>query len=251
MLSAAKQFPSVTLPAVPALWKMWHQSNSIPPNVQIAISAGAPLPLELEADIFEKRGLKIHNFYGSSECGGIAYDRTTTPRNSANCVGSPLDNVNLSISDSGTLVIESEAVGQTYLPASQPNLHAGRFEAADLAQLRNHLVYLHGRASDLLNIAGRKASPDSIETILRTHPAILECVVFGIQDNQDRADTVVAALNTKTEIPISDLTHFLSQKIPAWQIPRRWWFTKDLAPNSRGKISRAEWKQRYLEGNLR
>jgi long-chain acyl-CoA synthetase len=245
LLRAAKQFRSITLPAVPALWKTWHQSNSIPPNTAIAISAGAQLPLELESAVFQKSNLKIHNFYGSSECGGIAYDRTITPRTAVNCAGSALDNVSLSLSDSGTLVIKSAAVGETYFPEPQTTLRPGRFETADLAELRDHLVFLHGRASDLLNIAGRKATPDSIEAILRTHPAILECIVFGIQSD-DRADTVVAALNTKTEIPISDLTNFLSQKLPAWQIPRRWWFTNELAANSRGKISRAEWKQKYL-----
>ena len=248
LLRAAKQFPSITLPAVPALWKTWHQSNSIPPNTTVAISAGAPLPLELESAVFQKKNLKIHNFYGSSECGGIAYDRTATPRTAANCAGSALDNVALSLSDSGTLVIESAVVGETYFPEPQPSLRPGRFETADLAELRESLVFLHGRASDLLNIAGRKASPESIEAILRTHPAVLECIVFGIQSD-DRADTVVAALSTKTELPISDLTNFLSQKLPAWQIPRRWWFTNELAPNIRGKISRAEWKRRYLEGN--
>jgi long-chain acyl-CoA synthetase len=248
LLRAAKQFPSITLPAVPALWKTWHQSNSIPPNTTVAISAGAPLPLELESAVFQKKNLKIHNFYGSSECGGIAYDRTATPRTAANCAGSALDNVSLTISDSGTLVIESAAVAETYFPESQPSLRPGRFETADLAELRESLVFLHGRASDLLNIAGRKASPESIEAILRTHPAVLECIVFGIQSD-DRADTVVAALNTKTELPISDLTNFLSQKLPAWQIPRRWWFTNELAPNIRGKISRAEWKQKYLSKN--
>jgi acyl-CoA synthetase (AMP-forming)/AMP-acid ligase II len=252
VLRAATQFESITLPAVPALWRTWHQSNSIPPNTAIAISAGAPLPLELESAVFAQSNLKIHNFYGSSECGGIAYDRTNTPRSAANCTGSPLDNVLLSLSESGTLIIESAAVGETYFPEPQSTLRPGHFETTDLAELRDNLVLLHGRASDLLNIAGRKASPESIEAILRTHPAVLECIIFGIQntDNHaDRADTVVAALNTKTEIPISDLTHFLSQKLPAWQIPRRWWFTNDLEPNHRGKISRAEWKRRFLKAH--
>ena len=252
LLRAAKQFSAVTIPSVPALWKTWHQSNSIPPNTSIAISAGAPLPLELESAVFTQSNLKIHNFYGSSECGGIAYDRTNSPRTSPNCAGSPLDNVRLSLSDSGTLIIEGSAVAETYFPDPQPTLHASRFETTDLAELRDNLVFLHGRASDLLNIAGRKASPESIESILRTHPAVVECIVFGIQntDNHaDRADTVVAALNTKTSVPIPDLTNFLSQRLPAWQIPRRWWFTSDLAPNQRGKISRAEWKRRYLEAH--
>jgi long-chain acyl-CoA synthetase len=247
ILKTAKQARSVTLPAVPALWKTWHQTKSIPPNISVAISAGAPLPLDLEQQIFQTSHLKIHNFYGSSECGGIAYDRTNTPRTVPNCVGSALDNVRLSLSSTGTLVIESTAVGETYLPEPQPTLRSGRFETTDLAELRDQLVFLHGRASDLLHIAGRKASPDAIESILRTHPAVLECIVFAIQESDDRVDTVVAALNTKSAVPISDLTQFLSQKIPAWQIPRRWWFTPDLAPNNRGKLSRPDWKRRYLE----
>ncbi|HVK58120.1 MAG TPA: AMP-binding protein, partial [Candidatus Kapabacteria bacterium] len=120
LMRAAKPFRSISLPAVPALWKTWYVSKSIPPNTRIAISAGAPLPLELEQTVFEESNLKIHNFYGSSECGGIAYDRTNFPRAAANCVGSALTNVTLSISSAGNLVIESAAVGQTYLPEPQP-----------------------------------------------------------------------------------------------------------------------------------
>lgn len=248
LLKAAKQFDFVTIPAVPALWKMWSESNSIPPKVKIAISAGAPLPLELERNVFEKRGLKIHNFYGSSECGGIAYDRTNVPRSAGNCVGAALEGVRLSVGSSGTLVIESEAVGESYFPEGDASLGRGRFESADLAEICDGQIFLQGRASDLLNIAGRKASPESIELILRTHPAVIECVIFGIQDSDDRADTVVAAVRTRTEVAISEFTQFLSEKIPAWQIPRRWWFTEELGTNSRGKISRAEWRRSYLEG---
>src|SRR5262249_47419116 len=48
----ANPFPCITLPAVPALWRAWHEVASIPANVRLAISAGAPLPLTLEAEIF-------------------------------------------------------------------------------------------------------------------------------------------------------------------------------------------------------
>jgi len=40
----------------------------------------APLPLSLECAVFEQHGLKIHNFYGTTECGGIAVDASATPR---------------------------------------------------------------------------------------------------------------------------------------------------------------------------
>lgn len=77
---AAAMERAVTLAGVPALWRSWHDANAIPANVRLAISAGAPLPLTLEENVFAMRGLKIHNFYGSSECGGIAYDAGAVPR---------------------------------------------------------------------------------------------------------------------------------------------------------------------------
>src|ERR1043165_4303098 len=70
---AANETEAVTLPAVPALWRTWLDANAISKNIRLGISAGAPLPLQLEQEIFQTCGLKVHNFYGSTECGGIAY----------------------------------------------------------------------------------------------------------------------------------------------------------------------------------
>src|SRR5438552_1448113 len=49
---AAKAAEHITLPAVPALWRTWHDADAIPKNITLAISAGAPLPIELENEIF-------------------------------------------------------------------------------------------------------------------------------------------------------------------------------------------------------
>ena len=78
--SAAHAHWNLTLAGVPALWRAWHKAGAILRNVRLAISAGAPLPLTLERAVFEEHGVKIHNFYGSTECGGITYDATATPR---------------------------------------------------------------------------------------------------------------------------------------------------------------------------
>src|SRR5262245_10458840 len=45
-------------------------------SIRLCISAGAPLSPGISRIFSAKYGLKIHSFYGSSECGGIAYDRT-------------------------------------------------------------------------------------------------------------------------------------------------------------------------------
>ena len=44
-----------------------------------------PYPAGLEQGVFSAGGLKLHNFYGSSECGGIAYDSLTEPRSDSSC----------------------------------------------------------------------------------------------------------------------------------------------------------------------
>jgi acyl-CoA synthetase (AMP-forming)/AMP-acid ligase II len=44
----------------------------------------------------------------------------------------------------------------------------------------------------------------------------------------------------------SELKKFLLRTLPAWQVPREWRFVESLPTNARGKISRAEWRQRLL-----
>jgi acyl-CoA synthetase (AMP-forming)/AMP-acid ligase II len=244
MRHAAKDEPALTLAGVPALWRAWHDAGAIPRNVRLAMSAGAPLPVALEQAVFQTCGVKIHNFLGSSECGGIAYDTSDMPRTDDTCVGAPMQNVKLMLNADGCLQVHSRAVGETYWPDPADTLGAGRFQTNDLVELKDGFVFLRGRASDLINVAGRKVSPETIERALSAHPQVKECLVFGAPSSDvERSETVVAVVaGNATD---SELKNFLQSKLPAWQVPREWWFVESLASNQRGKISRAEWRQRY------
>jgi acyl-CoA synthetase (AMP-forming)/AMP-acid ligase II len=245
---AAEGESALTLPAVPAMWRAWHEANAIPPNVRLAISAGAPLSVDLETTVYRSRGLKLHNFYGSTECGGIAYDASETPRTDPACAGSPMHKVSLELSDEGCLVVKSRAVGETYWPEPQPTLGAGRFQTSDLAELKDGLVFLRGRACDQINVAGRKVLPFTIEQVLAQHPAITACLVFGVTDQEsDRTDLPVACVVAAAAVKVEDLRQFLLARLPAWQVPRDWWFVDSLSANHVGKVSRAEWRRRYVE----
>jgi long-chain acyl-CoA synthetase len=59
---AAENEKFITLAAVPAMWRAWHEADAIPPNVRLAISAGAPLPVNLEQEVFNSRGSKFTIF---------------------------------------------------------------------------------------------------------------------------------------------------------------------------------------------
>jgi long-chain acyl-CoA synthetase len=248
VLRAAATEKAVTLAAVPALWRTWYDADAIPRNVRLAISAGAPLSVSLEQNVFATRGLKIHNFYGSSECGGIAYDASSGARLDGSCAGAPMRNVNLTIGEDGCLEVRSNAVGQTYWPEPSPRLGDGVFRTNDLAEISYGLVYFRGRAGDQINVAGRKVSPESIEKILLGHPGVRECVVFGVpSQDAKRGETIVACVAATTQVAGETLKQFLLSQLPAWQIPREWWLVESLFASQRGKLSRTEWRKRYLE----
>lgn len=244
---AAAEFSDLTLPGVPALWRAWHEAGTVPPNVRLAISAGAPLPLALEQAVFQSAGLKIHNFYGSTECGGIAYDSSPSPRTDEACTGGPMHKVTLAVNEEGCLVVSGDNVGLTYWPEADPALADGYFRTSDLAEIKDGQVFLRGRLGDRINVAGRKIAPEPIERALLTHPAIEECVVFGVpSQDPDRSEIVVAGVKARGEVDPTEFKHFLLERLPAWQVPREWWFVEDISANHRGKISRIEWRNRYL-----
>jgi long-chain acyl-CoA synthetase len=236
---------AVTLAGVPALWRAWFAGGVLSDKVRLAISAGAPLPLELERQIFESTGVKVHNFYGSSECGGIAYDRTKIPRVDEGHVGSAMDNVGLKVGDDGCLQVRSEAVAQTYLPQPDERLAGGCFRTNDVAEIIGEAVYLRGRASDVINVAGRKVTPDSIEAVLAGHERVRHCVVFGVAE-ADR-DRIVACVAVEGRTSSDELRQFMLDRLPAWQVPRDFWFVPELSPDQRGKFSRVAWRKKYLE----
>lgn len=248
--AAAATLPDLVLPSVPALWRTWLEANAIPSKLRLAISAGAPLPLALEKQVFDRYGLKIHNFYGSTECGGIAYDGSAHPRQDASLAGEVMPGVRVDIGPGGCLEVRGPNVGLTYWTEPDASLSGGVFRTRDLGELRGRQVHLLGRAGDLINVAGRKVSPESIEQVLREHPAIRECVVFGVPDQAgQRGECIVAAVALHSLQTLSEVRQHAHHRLPSWQWPKHWWPIADLDTNGRGKISRAQWAARYQAAN--
>src|SRR5688572_4529527 len=125
------------------------------------------------------------------------------------------------------------------------NPETGGYRAADLVEVEEGEVFLRGRASDQINVAGRKVSPETIERVLQTHPQVRECLVFGAPSSgAERAEIVVACVAANDGTNSEILKQYLLTQLPAWQVPREWRFVDSLAPNQRGKLSRAEWRAR-------
>ena len=249
----------VTIPAVPVMWRTWLAAELLDAEtVRLAISAGAPLPVELERSTFDATGVKVHNFLGASECGGIAYDRTRSPRDiGSQWIGNALDGVSLSLNAEGVLTATSAAVGSTYWPRPEPALANGVFSTGDHATLageHNSEVYLSGRVDDLINVSGRKVQPAEIEQLLLQAPGVQHAVVFGIPSNHaTRGEQIAAVMSfhpsvSNPDAAIQSIRQSMNQTLAdaPWKLPRHWRHDQLLKPDVRGKISRVIWRRRFI-----
>ena len=157
-------------------------------------------------------------------------------------------NIDFDTAPGGVLLVRSPAVARGYWPQSADGPKDGSFRTSDLVELRDGVLFLRGRATEVMNIAGRKVSPDQIEQALLTHPSVAECIVFDVprmgEENQ------IVAVVAGQEIEVAALKAHLAARLPPWQLPRQWVSVESLEANARGKISRKHWRDRFLTGRI-
>lgn len=221
--AAWKDHPRVVVPAVPSMWRAWHRSgilDSAP--IALALSAGAPLPLALERSIWNDHRLKLHNFYGASECGGISFDTTTEPRHTEGELGTPLPGVRVTPDPDGRLVVASDAVALGYdEPRSDERLGDGVFRTPDHGHLDGGRVILDGREAGHINVAGRKLGPGRVEQALLATGRVSRVRVFGLESRDpDRVEEVAALVPPGTDL--ADLRRAAAGQLAGWELPRHW-----------------------------
>jgi acyl-coenzyme A synthetase/AMP-(fatty) acid ligase len=247
----------LTLAAVPAMWHTWDRAGVAFTPIQLAISAAAPLPISLEAAVFDRTGIKIHNFYGSSECGGIAYDRSLTPRKKTTFVGTPMNGVSIIIDPpTNCLRITSPSVTEGYIDSRSSSTHTtdltnNTWLTQDIARINvENGIHVLGRVGDFISIAGHKLSPSVIEDILQQILGVNHCVVFGVpSQNPFRVEDLVACVNLSPNVDHDAIKLAFSQLPPSYW-PRHWWHCADLYPDARGKISRKYWREQWIEQTI-
>ncbi|HEY5742515.1 MAG TPA: class I adenylate-forming enzyme family protein [Terrimicrobiaceae bacterium] len=246
ILQGLKSSSATVLAGVPAIFRNILDFPEAGRCLRLCISAGALLAGDVARRFFDSWGRKIHSFYGSSECGGICYDPSETPEVSTGYVGLPLKDVDVCMED-GELSqawVRSRAVGLGYWPPlADENLREGAFRPVDLLKRSGEGYMIAGRVSDLINVAGRKVNPHEIERILRMSPHVRQVVVLGLPAIARGEEVVACVEGRATE---AELRTLCANNLPAWQVPRRWFFLEEIPLNARGKISRAELRSRLV-----
>jgi acyl-coenzyme A synthetase/AMP-(fatty) acid ligase len=215
-------------PAVPTLLRALTLTEVDPAalaSLRLVISAGAPLTAEIAAAFAQHFGRRIQSFYGSSETGGISFDRTGEASLTGRSVGTPMDGVRLQFRHGKRFLVESDAV-----------LGTGRHTPPDRAELNalGELVLL-GRTGRTAKIAGRRVDLGEIEKLLRATPGVGDAYAML---HPSRADALAAAVTG--DISVAELRRQLRTRTALWKIPERLLVLPELPRNARGKIDRRQ-----------
>jgi long-chain acyl-CoA synthetase len=232
LAAATARWRPTIFPAVPALLRGLVEADIEAKQLEslrTVISAGAPLGPEIARAFHQKFGRKVHSFYGSSETGGITYDRTGDAALAGRSVGKPLDGVRVRFGLGKRFWVESPAV-----------VGRGSFRPADRGELNElgELVLL-GRAGRMLKIAGRRLDPAEVERALRELPGIEDALV---DVHAERADSLVAAIVSRQ--PPMAWRERLRERLAAWKIPRRLVVLREFPLTARGKTDTRRLRER-------
>ncbi len=228
----ARWRPTV-FPAVPAILRVLALTD-VPAealqSLRVIISAGSALPAETARTFAEKFGKRIHGFYGSSETGGITYDRTGEATLTGRSVGTPLDDVTLRFGRGRRFTVSGPAVFTQGNRRRSPEGH-GAHSPADLAELNPYgeLVLL-GRTGRMVKIASRRLDLTALEQELKKLPDIRDAYCALHPERPDELACVLAA----DLAPLAART-LLARALAPWKIPKRIVVLKDFPLTPRGK----------------
>jgi o-succinylbenzoate---CoA ligase len=242
-------------------------SGSVP-SLRAILLGGAPADADILASCVARR-LPVLCTYGLTEgCSQIATMRPGTTTLAQGCVGHPLDGVGLRIRDdrsrdlasgeTGEIWIRGDMVAPGYLDPEidySDRFHDGWLRTGDIGWLDEAgMLWISGRADNLIVTGGENVYPEEIEAVLCGHPGVEDAAVYGIPDEtwgQRLAACVVFRAQSLGGIDLrssndarvniaDELTEFCRIRLAGFKIPKQWKFTDSLPRNSAGKILRTE-----------
>ena len=252
--------------AVPTIYNRLIASwNAAPPEVQRARSDGArglrlmmsgsaALPVQTLERWREITGHTLLERYGMTEL-GMALSNPLAGERRPGYVGQPLPGVDIRLVDEdgrdvgegtpGELEVRGPAVCLEYWQRPDDTRDAfrdGWFRTGDVAVWENGSFRLLGRSNvDIIKTGGFKVSALEIEEILRTHPAIAECAVVGVHD-EDWGERVSAAVELRTGATLSldELQQWAKVQLAPYKVPRALQAVPALPRNAMGKVVKPE-----------
>lgn len=242
-------------PAVPFIISLLADTRTHKPvdlsALRLCFTAGSALRHETWIKMQDRLGISLRQLYGSTETGALAINLDENVAGTIESVGRPLDGVSITTLDEagiflppgteGEVAVQSPAAaeytvglqGKKRLPAPD-----GWIRMGDLGRLDPEgRLYLTGRKTFVINVAGRKVNPDEIESVLMEHPSVREAVVVGIQDPYGE-EVVKAVVIPRGAGTVEEILTHCRERLADYKVPRIVEFRCTLPRCPTGKILR-------------
>lgn len=254
----ASRYGARVFPGVPFMFSHFAANPGAcawPRTLASLISAGAPLDTVTAARFHAAFGIKIHPFYGATETGGIAFDDSPTLDRSPT-VGRAMPGVAIAIraedgapDGSGRVHVSGPAVASGYagLPSSTEGFDSSGYLTGDFGRVDDQgFLFLTGRASSFVNVAGRKVQPEEVERVLCGMDGIEDARVIGMPDAV-RGQQVVAGVVRRTPgLTATAIRRYCASRVASYKVPRTIVWLDRIPLTARGKTDRAR-----LEASIR
>ncbi|ART74271.1 hypothetical protein BTO20_37160 (plasmid) [Mycobacterium dioxanotrophicus] len=207
------------------------------------------------------------NWYGMTEtCGHVSVltglDHKRGGRRLMSC-GRTMPGIGVRVVDEAGSPVNRGIVGEITVSGdnlmrgywNQPPLkadHMGRswFPTGDAGYLDEcGYLYLVGRIRDLIITGGENVAPGEVESVLCSHPAVHQAVVFGVDDPK-WGEAVHACVSTasNTQLSVDELRAHCRTQLAGYKVPKHIDIHDEPFPMSgSNKIDRNLVKSRYLQ----
>ncbi len=239
--------------AAPARRREWSAGCG-PPRMRLMVSGSAALPVQRLERWREISGHVLLERYGMTEI-GMALGNPLHGERRPGFVGTPLPGVEVHLVDDagrvvpagtpGEIEVRGAAVFLEYWRRPEATAEAfrdGWFRTGDVAVFENRAYRVLGRSSvDIIKTGGFKVSALEVEEVLRTHPAIAECAVVGVED-AEWGERICAAVERRgeAELTLAVLQAWAKDRLAPYKIPRALRSVPALPRNAMGKVTKGE-----------
>jgi long-chain acyl-CoA synthetase len=197
-------------------------------------------------------GVSVHQQYGSTETGMIAINLDSDGQTPTS-VGRAIPGVTIRILDDdkrpvppdrvGDVAVRSAYAARSYdgdAAGSDSYFEEGVFYPGDRGVLDGSgRLELRDRRRGFINVAGNKVDPGEVETLLRTHPAVVDAAVVGVPDGAGD-EKVKAVVVLRSPATVMQMVDYCRSRMAAFKCPRVIQFRDEIPRNAMGKIVRAD-----------
>jgi oxalate---CoA ligase len=224
-------------------------------------SSGAPLPSSVRDELEGLLHVPVLNAYGATEAHHIAVEAFPLCNRMPGSVGRScgleiniIDSLGISLSpgEEGEILVRGPAVIQGYADSPEIDLtafHEGWFRSGDLGRLDlDGNLFVTGRIKEMINRGGEKVAPSEVDSVLASHPAVLEAAAFSIPHptlGEDVACAVVLRPEHSASVTTVRLRQFAAERLPRFKVPRKLLFVQQIPKGELGKPQRWRLSQEY------